>query len=178
MGYLNKKYVRDIDVKGKKVFVRCDFNVPMDEELNIKDDKRIVASLPTIKYLLENGAAVILASHLGRPKEGFEEKFSLKPVAKRLSQLLSMNITLAGDVIGEDARAKTAAIKAGEIVLLENVRFEKGETKNDENMSKTLASFADIFVNDAFGTAHRALLTYLLSVVFLWKRNLKFWAEL
>ena len=156
MGYLDKKYVTDIDVKGKKVFVRCDFNVPMDEELNIKDDKRIVASLPTIKYLLENGAAVILASHLGRPKNGFEDKFSLKPVAKRLSELLDKEVVLASDVIGEDAKKKAEALKSGEILLLENVRFEKGETKNDENMSRILASYAEIFVNDAFGTAHRA----------------------
>lgn len=156
MGYLDKKYVTDIDVKGKKVFVRCDFNVPMDENLNIRDDKRIVASLPTIKYLLDNDAAVILSSHLGRPKNGFEEKFSLKPVAKRLSQLLNKDVTLASDVIGEDAKKKAAELKCGEVLLLENVRFEKGETKNDEEMSKVLASFAEIFVNDAFGSAHRA----------------------
>lgn len=156
MGYLDKKYVTDIDVKGKKVFVRCDFNVPMDEDLNIKDDKRIVASLPTIKYLLDNNAAVILSSHLGRPKNGFEEKFSLKPVAKRLSQLLGKDVILASDVIGEDAKKKAAELKCGEILLLENVRFEKGETKNDEEMSRVLASFAEIFVNDAFGSAHRA----------------------
>lgn len=156
MGYLDKKYVTDIDVKGKKVFVRCDFNVPMDENLNIRDDKRIVASLPTIKYLLDNDAAVILSSHLGRPKNGFEEKFSLKPVAKRLSQLLNKDVILASDVIGEDAKKKAAELKCGEVLLLENVRFEKGETKNDEEMSKVLASFAEIFVNDAFGSAHRA----------------------
>lgn len=156
MGYLDKKYVTDIDVKGKKVFVRCDFNVPMDEDLNIKDDKRIVASLPTIKYLLDNNAAVILSSHLGRPKNGFEEKFSLKPVAKRLSQLLGKDVILASDVIGEDAKKKAAELKCGEILLLENVRFENGETKNDEEMSRVLASFAEIFVNDAFGSAHRA----------------------
>jgi len=154
MTAFNKKTIEDIDVAGKKVLVRCDFNVPLSDG-KITDDKRIVSSLPTIKYLLEKGAAVILCSHLGRPKNGPEAKFSMKPVADRLVEL-GINAQLAADVVGEDAKAKAAALKSGEILLLENVRFEKGETKNDPELSAKFAALADIFVNDAFGTAHRA----------------------
>ena len=151
----DKKTVEDIDVSGKKVLVRCDFNVPFTNGV-ISDDKRIVSSLPTIEYLLKNGAAVILCSHLGRPKNGPEEKFSMKPVAAKLSELLGKEVILAADVVGEDAVAKAAALKGGEVLLLENVRFETGETKNDPELSAKFAALADIFVNDAFGTAHRA----------------------
>ena len=151
----DKKTVEDIDVSGKKVLVRCDFNVPMIDG-KITDDKRIVASLPTVRYLLSNGAAVILCSHLGRPKNGPEEKYSMKPVAESLSRLLERPVTLASDVVGDDAQAKAAALQPGEVMLLENVRFEKGETKNDPELSKKFAALADIFVNDAFGSAHRA----------------------
>lgn len=155
---MNKKTVRDIDVKGKKVIVRCDFNVPQDSEGRITDDRRIVGALPTIKYLLENGAKVILMSHLGRPKEGYDAKYSLKPVAVRLSELLGQEVKLAEDkeVVGENAIRLTSEMKAGEVVMLENVRFIKTETKNDMDFAKKLASLADIYVNDAFGTAHRA----------------------
>lgn len=155
---MNKKTVRDIDVRGKKVIVRCDFNVPQDKEGNITDDIRIVGALPTIKYLLENEAQIILMSHLGRPKDGYDAKYSMKPVAKRLSELLSREVKLAEDnnVVGENAERLTADMKAGDIVILENVRFISTETKNDMEFAKKLASLADIFVNDAFGTAHRA----------------------
>lgn len=155
---MNKKTVKDIDVKGKKVIVRCDFNVPQDKEGNITDDRRIKGALPTINYLLENGAKVILMSHLGRPKEGYEAKYSLKPVAQRLSELLGKQVKLADDkeVVGENALKLTSEMKAGDVVILENVRFIKTETKNDMDFAKKLASLADIFVNDAFGTAHRA----------------------
>lgn len=156
MNMLNKKTIEDIDVKGKRVIARVDFNVPLDENLNITDDKRIVGALPTIKYLIDQGAKVILVSHLGRPKNGFEDKFSMKPTAKRLSELLGKEVIMASDVIGEDAKAKAAALKDGEVLMLENVRFHKEETKNDPAFAKELASLADIFVNDAFGTAHRA----------------------
>lgn len=152
----NKKSIEDIDVSGKKVLVRCDFNVPQDENGNITSDKRIVASLPTIEYLLEKGAAVILCSHLGRPKGEFNMKFSLAPVAKRLGELLGVSVEMAKDVVGEDAKAKAAALKAGEVLLLENVRFHKEEEKNDPGYAKELASMAEIYVNDAFGTSHRA----------------------
>jgi 3-phosphoglycerate kinase len=153
---MNKKTLQDIDVKGKRVLVRADFNVPQDENGRITDDIRITAALPTIQYLLSHGAKVILCSHLGRPKSGFEPKFSLKPVADRLNQLLNGKVTAAPDVIGEGARAACAALKEGEAVLLENVRFHKEEEKNDPEFARQLASFADIYVNDAFGTAHRA----------------------
>ena len=152
---LNKKSITDVDVKGKRVLVRCDFNVPLDNGV-ITNDKRIVASLPTIKYLLEGGAKVILCSHLGRPKGEFVPEFSLKPVAVRLQELLGVKVSMAEDVVGESAEKLTAEVKEGEIVLLENVRYEKGETKNDPELSKKMASFADLFVNDAFGSAHRA----------------------
>lgn len=156
MSTYNKKLIEDIDVSGKKTLVRCDFNVPLDSNGVITDEKRIAASLPTINYLLSHNAAVILCSHLGRPKNGPEEKFSMKPVADCLSKLLGKTVILAADVVGEDAQKKAAALKPGEILLLENVRFEKGETKNDPELSKKFAALADIFVNDAFGTAHRA----------------------
>ena len=152
----NKKSVEDIDVSGKKVIVRCDFNVPQDETGRITDDKRIVAALPTIKYLLEHNAAVILCSHLGRPKGEFKMKYSLAPVAERLSELLGQEVKLAKDVIGEDAKKLAAALPCGPAMLLENVRFHKEEEKNDPAFAKELASMAEIYVNDAFGTAHRA----------------------
>ena len=153
---MNKKTVKDIDVNGKKVLVRCDFNVPLDAEFHITDETRINAALPTIKYLLDNKAAVILCSHLGRPKGGFEAKYSLAPVAKSLSEKLGFEVKLAKDVVGPDAKALAAAVKPGEAVLLENVRFMPGEEKNDPELSKELASMADIYVSDAFGTVHRA----------------------
>ena len=153
---MNKKTVKDIDLKNKKVLVRCDFNVPMDEEKNITDNTRIVAALPTIKYLLENNCAIILCSHLGRPKGEFKEEYSLKPVAKELSKLLDKQIIMANDVIGEDAKTKAKNLKNGEIMLIENVRFHREETDNDPEFSKQLASMAEIYVNDAFGAAHRA----------------------
>lgn len=153
---MNKKTVKDIDVKGKKVLVRCDFNVPQDENGNITDTRRIVSSLPTIKYLIENGAKVILCSHLGRPKGEVKKEFSLAPVAKELSKELGIEVKLAGDVIGESAKAIANSLKEGEVMLLENVRFDAREEKNDPEMAKELASLAEIYVNDAFGTSHRA----------------------
>lgn len=151
-----KKNVRDIDVHGKRVLVRVDFNVPMDKEKNITDDTRIKAALPTIEYLINNGAKVILISHLGRPKGKFNQEYSLKLVAKRLSELLNRPILMAEDVIGDDAKFKAQSLKEGEVLLLENVRFHAEEEKNDPQFAKELASLADVFVNDAFGTAHRA----------------------
>lgn len=153
---MNKKTVKDIDLQGKKVFVRCDFNVPLDENGNITDNRRIVAALPTIKYLLDQNCKIILASHLGRPKGEVNPKFSLKPVANELSKLLGKEVKLAEDVVGPSAKELTSNVKEGEIVLLENVRFDAREEKNDESLSKEFASMAEIFVNDAFGTAHRA----------------------
>ena len=152
----NKKTIEDIDVSGKKVLVRCDFNVPLDENKNITDETRINAALPTIKYLLEHKAAVILCSHLGRPKGEFNMKYSLAPVAKRLSEKLDFEVKLAKDVIGPDAKKLAAEVKPGEAVLLENVRFHAEEEKNDPAFAKELASMADIYVSDAFGTVHRA----------------------
>jgi len=178
----NKKNVKDIDLKGKKVLLRCDFNVPQDKATNaITDDKRIVAALPTIKYLLEQGAAVIACSHLGKPAATFEsyvkkqvekgkdadsikqadwekslKKLSLAPVAERLSQLLGMGVIMAADVVGPDATAKAAALQPGQIMLLENTRFEKGETKNSPELAKAMADMAEIYVSDAFGAVHRA----------------------
>ena len=178
----NKKTVKDIDVKGKKVLLRCDFNVPQDKATGaITDDKRIRAALPTIRYLLEQGAAVIACSHLGKPAATFEsyvkkqvekgkdaasikqedwekslKKLSLAPVAKRLSELLEMDVIMAADVVGPDAQAKAAALKSGELMLLENTRFEKGETKNDPELAKKMADMAEIYVSDAFGAVHRA----------------------
>ncbi len=153
---MNKKTIEDIAVAGKKVLVRCDFNVPLNEEKKITDENRLIGALPTIKYLVANGAKVILCSHLGRPKGEFNEKYSLKPVAARLSELLGQEVKMAEDVIGESAEKCVAELKDGEIVLLENVRYHKEEEKNDPEFSKKLASFADVYVNDAFGTAHRA----------------------
>ena len=153
---MNKKTVKDICVKGKKVLVRCDFNVPLDENKNITDETRINAALPTIKYLLDNGAAVILCSHLGRPKGEFNMKYSLAPVAKRLSEKLGFEVKLAKDVIGPDAKKLVAEVKPGEAILLENVRFQPEEEKNDPAFAKELASMADLYVSDAFGTVHRA----------------------
>lgn len=153
---MNKKTIKDIDLKGKKVLVRCDFNVPMDENQNITDNRRIVAAIPTIKYLLENNSAIILCSHLGRPKGEFKPEFSLKPVAKELSRLLDIDVKMSKDVIGEDAKKLASNLQQGEIMLLENVRFHREETDNDENFAKELASLAEIFVMDAFGAAHRA----------------------
>ena len=175
----NKKTVKDIDVKGKKVLCRCDFNVPQDKATGaITDDKRIVAALPTIQYLLDQGAAVIACSHLGKPVATFEsyakkqaekgkeatveewekslKKLSLAPVADRLSQLLGREVIMAADVVGEDAQAKAAALQPGQIMLLENTRFEKGETKNDPALAKAMADMADVYVSDAFGAVHRA----------------------
>jgi len=178
----NKKTVKDIDLKGKKVLCRCDFNVPQDKKTGeITDDKRIVAALPTLNYLLEQGAAVIACSHLGKPvatfdsyvkkqaekgkdpasitKEEWEKslkKLSLAPVAVRLSQLLGREVIMACDVVGEDARAKAAALQPGQVLLLENTRFEKGETKNDPALAKAMADMADVYVSDAFGAVHRA----------------------
>ena len=157
MNALNKKTIEDIDVAGKKVLVRCDFNVPLKDG-EITNDKRIVAALPTIKYLMEHGARVILCSHLGRPKGEYKPEFSLAPVAARLSEYLGKEVKLAEDenVVGENAKAMAAALQDGDVMLLENVRYRKEETKNEENFSKELASLAEVFVNDAFGTAHRA----------------------
>ena len=179
----NKKTVKDIEVKGKKVLLRCDFNVPMAKDGSgvITDDKRIRAALPTIQYLLEQGAAVIACSHMGKPAATFEsykkkllekgkdeasiteekwrkslEELSLKPVAARLGELLGKNVVLAADVAGPDAQAKAAALQPGEIMLLENTRFEKGETKNDPELAKAMASMAEVYVSDAFGAVHRA----------------------
>ena len=155
MSALNKKTVEDINVSGKKVLVRCDFNVPLKDG-EITSDKRIVASLPTIKYLIDHNAKVILCSHLGRPKGEFKPEFSLAPVAKRLSDLLGKEVKMAKDVVGESAQALAAELKDGDVMLLENVRFHAEETKNDPEFSKALASLAEIYVNDAFGSAHRA----------------------
>ena len=152
----NKKSIRDIDVTGKRVLVRCDFNVPLDENLNITDETRINGALPTIRYLIEQNARLILCSHLGRPKNGFEDKYSMKPVAKRLSEKLGKEVVMAADVIGPDAKTKAASLKDGDVMLIENVRFHAEEKKNDPDFAKELASMADIYVNDAFGTAHRA----------------------
>ena len=178
---MSKKTVRDIDLKDKKVFVRCDFNVPLDDDGNITDNRRIVGALPTIKYLLENNCKIILCSHLGRPKGEVKPEFSLAPVAKELSKLLGKEVKLAKDVVGESAKELTSNMKNGDIVLLENVRFDPREEKNDPEFSKELASMAEIFVNDAFGTAHRAhsstagIAEYLPAVSgFLIEKELKF----
>ncbi|MGI6704883.1 MAG: phosphoglycerate kinase [Clostridia bacterium] len=153
---VNKKTIEDINVTGKKVLVRVDFNVPLDEDRNITDDTRIRAALPTIQYLIRQNAKVILCSHLGRPKGEFNMKFSLAPAAKRLSELLNKEVVLAKDVIGESAKEAVANMKEGDVVLLENVRFHKEEEKNDLDFARALADFAELYVNDAFGTAHRA----------------------
>ena len=178
---MNKKTIKDIDLKDKKVLVRCDFNVPLDENRNITDNTRIVAALPTIKYLLENNCRIILCSHLGRPKGEFKPEFSLKPVAKELSRLLGKEVIMAKDVIGEDATSKAEKLEPGQILLLENVRFHREETDNDPEFAKKLASMAEIYVNDAFGTAHRThastagVASYLPAVSgFLIEKELKF----
>ena len=178
----NKKTVKDVDVKGKKVLLRCDFNVPQDKVTGaITDDKRIRAALPTIQYLLDNGASVIACSHLGKPEASFdkwvkkqtekgkdpasltEEKWKksldalrMEPVAERLSQLLGREVILAADVVGPDAKAKAAALQPGQVMLLQNTRFEKGETKNDPDLAKAMADMAELYVSDAFGSVHRA----------------------
>ena len=153
----SKKTVRDMDVAGKKVLLRCDFNVPQDKKTGeITSDKRIVAALPTIRYLLDKGAAVIACSHLGKPKGEWKEKLSLAPVAKRLSELLGQEVIFAQDIVGEDAKAKAAALQGGQIMLLENLRFDPREEKNDPSFAKELASMAELYVSDAFGTVHRA----------------------
>ena len=181
---MNKKTVRDIDVRGKKVLVRCDFNVPQDENGNITDNRRIVSALDTIKYLLDNNAKIILCSHLGRPKGEFKKEFSLAPIAAELSKLLGKEVKLAKDVIGESAQELVNNMKEGDIVLLENVRFHREETDNDPEFAKKLASFADVYVNDAFGTAHRAhastagVAAYLPAVSgFLIEKELDFMGE-
>ena len=178
---MSKKTVRDIDLKGKKVFVRCDFNVPMDENQNITDNRRIVSALPTIKYLIEQNCKIILCSHLGRPKGEVKPEFSLAPVAKELSRLLGQEVLMAKDVIGESAKSLASSLKEGQVMLLENVRFHKEETDNNPEFAKELASMAEVFVNDAFGTAHRAHAStegvshYLPSVSgFLIEKELKF----
>ncbi len=148
--------IKNIDIAGKRVFIRCDFNVPMDEYNNITDDRRIKSALNTIRYCIDNDCSIILASHFGRPKNGFEEKFSLKPIAKRLHTLLKQDIKMAPGIVCDDTVAMASSLKAGEIMLLENMRFESGETKNDEQLSEKLASMADIYINDAFGVSHRA----------------------
>jgi len=148
--------IKDIDIANKRVFIRCDFNVPLDEFLNITDDRRIRSALPTIKYCLDQGCAVILASHLGRPKGIFDEKYSLKPVFKRLIRLLSCDVIFSEDVVGTDTHQKASDLKNGEVLLLENLRFEKGETKNDEVFAKSLSKLAQVYINDAFGVCHRA----------------------
>jgi phosphoglycerate kinase len=148
--------LKDIDIAKKKVFIRCDFNVPMDEYQNITDDRRIKSALNTIRYCLDNDCAIILCSHLGRPKGTFKQEYSLKPVAKRIHHLLDEEVILANDVVGNDAITKAKNLQPGEILLLENIRFEAGETKNDEQLAKTLASMADVYINDAFGVSHRS----------------------
>ena len=178
---MSKKTVRDIDLKGKKVFVRCDFNVPMDDNQNITDNRRIVAALPTIKYLIEQNCKVILSSHLGRPKGEFKAEYSLAPVAAELSKLLGQEVLMAKEGVGESAKTLAANLQEGQVMLLENVRFHKEETDNDPEFAKELASMAELFVNDAFGTAHRAHAStegvshYLPSVSgFLIEKELKF----
>ena len=148
--------IKDLDLQNKKVFIRCDFNVPMDEFGNISDDRRIRSAIATINYCLDQDCAIILASHLGRPKGQVSDKYSLGPIARRLQQLLKNDVTIAKDVVGEDAISKAASLKNTEILLLENLRFEIGETKNDTELSKKLASMTDFYINDAFGVSHRA----------------------
>ncbi|MDD2428251.1 MAG: phosphoglycerate kinase [Eubacteriales bacterium] len=178
---MNKKTIRDINVEGRRVLVRVDFNVPMDGTF-ITDENRIVGALPTIEYLLERGAKVVLCSHMGRPKGEVNMKYSLAPVAKRLGELINKEVRMAKDVVGEDARRVVGSLKNGEVALLENLRFHKEEEKNDEGFAKKLASFGDIYVNDAFGTAHRAHastegVTHFMPVAvsgFLIEKELKF----
>lgn len=153
---MNIQEINKIDITNKKVFIRCDFNVPVDEYQNITDDRRIKSALNTIRYCIDHDCSVIIASHFGRPKNGFEEKFSLKPIAKRLHTLLKQEIKLAPNVICDETISIAKELQSGEVLLLENMRFEPGETKNDSVLSKTLADMADIFINDAFGVSHRA----------------------
>lgn len=148
--------IKNINITGKKVFIRCDFNVPMDEYNNITDDRRIRSALNTIRYCIDHDCSIILASHFGRPKEEYEEKYSLKPIAKRLHTLLKQDIIMAKNIVQEDTLTLAKSLKSGEVLLLENLRFHKGETKNDEEFSAKLASMADIYINDAFGVSHRA----------------------
>ncbi|MBD3840308.1 MAG: phosphoglycerate kinase [Campylobacterales bacterium] len=148
--------IKNIDIAGKKVFIRCDFNVPVDDYQNITDDRRIKSALNTIRYCIDNDCAVIIASHFGRPKGGFEEKYSLKPVAKRLHTLLKQDIKLAPGIVCDESMKMASELQSGEVMLLENMRFEAGETKNDEELSAKLASMAQIYINDAFGVSHRA----------------------
>lgn len=148
--------VRDLDIEGKKVFIRCDFNVPLDEFNNITDDRRVRSAVQTIRYCLDHNCAIILASHLGRPKGAVDEKYSLAPVQMRLKRLLDKEVVLALDVVGKDAQEKAQNLQNGEILLLENLRFCKGETANDEEFAKTLADMAEVYINDAFGVCHRA----------------------
>ncbi len=178
---MSKKTLRDVDVKGKRVLVRVDFNVPQDDALEITDDSRIVGALPTIEYLMKHGAKVVLCSHLGRPKGEFKAKYSLAPAAKRLSELLGKPVTMCRDVIGPDADAVVAGLEDGEVCLLENLRFHNEEEKNDPEFAKKLAGYGEIYVNDAFGTAHRAhastegVAHYLPAVSgFLIEKELKF----
>ena len=181
---MSKKTIRDIDLKGKRVFVRCDFNVPMDENKNITDNRRIVSVIPTIKYLIDQGCKIVLSSHLGRPKGEFKKEFSLAPVAVELSKQLGQEVLMAKDVIGEDAKRLSENLQPGQVMLLENVRFHKEETDNDPEFAKKLASYGEIFVNDAFGTAHRAhastegVAHYIPAVSgFLIEKELKFLGE-
>lgn len=155
-GNFSKKNITDVDIENKRVLLRCDFNVPLDEKGNITDNTRIVKALDTINYIISRNAKLVIMSHLGRPKGEYDEKYSLKPVKEELERLLNHEVVLAKDVIGEDAKTKVNNMKYGDIVLLENVRFEKGEKENSDEMSKALSSFGEIYVNDAFGTAHRA----------------------
>jgi phosphoglycerate kinase len=148
--------IKNIDISGKRVFIRCDFNVPMDEYNNITDDRRIRSALNTVRYCIDNDCSIILASHFGRPKNGFEEKYSLKPIAKRLHTLLKQEIKMAPSIICDETISMAKSLEAGEILLLENMRFESGETKNDLELSTKLASMADVYINDAFGVSHRA----------------------
>ncbi len=180
MSTLNKKTIEDIEVKGKRVLVRCDFNVKMENGV-ITSDKRIVASLPTIQYLIDHGAKLILCSHFGRPKGEVDPQYSMAPIAARLSELLGKEVKLAADVVGESAQALAASLQEGEVMLLENVRFEPGETKNDPELSKKFASLAEVYVNDAFGSAHRAhssttgVADYLPSAVgYLMKKEIEY----
>jgi phosphoglycerate kinase len=153
---MNLQEINNIDIASKKVFLRCDFNVPVDEYQNITDDRRIKSALNTIRYCIDQDCAVIIASHFGRPKNGFEKKFSLRPVKQRLKTLLKMDIKLAPSIICDETLAMAKDLQCGEIMFLENMRFEEGETKNDPQLAKTLASMADIYINDAFGVSHRA----------------------
>ena len=178
---MNKKTIKDVDLKGKKVFCRVDYNVPFDENMNITNDTRIQATVPTVTYLLEQGAAVILACHIGRPSEAREDKFSTKHILKRLSEVFKQDVKWAPDCVGPEAEAAAADLKPGEILLLENLRYHKEEKKNDPEFAKQLAALADIAVNDAFGVSHRAhaanvgITQYLESVAgFLMEKEINF----